>query len=88
VWWRSSQCSSLGYSALGAELEWNGEYSNDLCGIVFPPLRIQPPPLYIEVGRVHGGLGELCLWSTCVRVQEGLAVEHVDCGDVVEPKKL
>jgi hypothetical protein len=25
-------------------------------------------PLYIEVGRVHGGLGELSLWSTCIGV--------------------
>ena len=30
VWWRSSQCPSLGCSALGVELKWNGEDSNDL----------------------------------------------------------
>jgi hypothetical protein len=63
VRWRSSWCISLGCSALSSELEWNGEDLNGLCGIVLPLLR-SDLPLYIEVGWVHGGLGELCLWST------------------------
>jgi hypothetical protein len=38
-----------------------------------PPPLGSDLPLYIEVGQVHGGLGELSLWSTCAGVQEGLA---------------
>jgi hypothetical protein len=44
-------------------------------------------PLYIEVGRVHGGLGEFSLWSMCAGVQEGLAAAWMDLGVVVEPNK-
>jgi len=69
VRWRNSRCPSQDCSALGVEPEWNGEDSNDLRGIVLLPLRIRLPP-YISI---HGCLGELCLWSTCARVQEGIA---------------
>jgi hypothetical protein len=41
------------------------------------PSKVRPYPLYTEIGLVHGGLG-MCLWSTCARVQEGVAV--VFCG--------
>ena len=44
MWWMSSRCPSLGYSALSVELEWNSEDTNDLRGIVLSPLRVQPPP--------------------------------------------
>jgi hypothetical protein len=37
---------SLGCSALGAELEWNGEDSNDLRGIVLPVLGSDLPIIY------------------------------------------
>jgi hypothetical protein len=77
VRWRSSRCPSLGCSTLGAELEWNSEDSNDLRGSSFPSYDLTSP-LYIEVGRVHGDLGELCLWSTCAGVQEGLVA--APCG--------
>jgi hypothetical protein len=45
-------------------------------------------PLYIEVGRIHGGLGQFNLWSTSIGVHEGLATASMDLGVVVEPKKL
>jgi hypothetical protein len=66
----SSQYSSRGGSALGAELELFGEDKNDVWN---PPPLGSDLPLYIKVGRVHGGLGEFSLWSTCTGVQEGLA---------------
>jgi hypothetical protein len=47
-------------------------------GIVLPPTLGSDLPLYIEVGRVHGGLGEFSLWYTCAGVQEGLAT--ASCG--------
>ena len=34
--WRGSRCPSLGCSALGVELEWNGVDANDLSRIVLP----------------------------------------------------
>jgi hypothetical protein len=45
-------------------------------------------PLNIEVGQVHGSLGEFSLWSTCAGVQEGHAAAWMDLVIVVEPKKL
>jgi hypothetical protein len=48
VRWRSYRRPSLGCSALGAELEWNGEDANDLPRIVLPPLRIRPPPYILR----------------------------------------
>jgi hypothetical protein len=44
--WRNSRCPSLGCSALGAELEWNGENSNDLSGIVLTLLGSNLPLIF------------------------------------------
>jgi hypothetical protein len=51
-------------------LELIGEDLNDLFWSEIHPLPSMRSdlPLYIEVGWIHGGLGELSLWSTCVRV--------------------
>jgi hypothetical protein len=74
---RGSRCPFLGCFALDAERELNGEDSNDMFGILLPLLGSNLP-LYIEIGRVHGSLGELSQWSTCARVQKGLAT--ASCG--------
>jgi hypothetical protein len=55
----------------------NHEDLNDLRGIILPLLG-SDLPLYLEVGQVHGGLEKLSLWSTCTRLQEGLAA--MSCG--------
>ena len=62
----------LSCSTLSVEPKLNGEDSNDLSRIV--QLLGSNLPLYIKVGRVYGGLGELSLWSTCVGVKEGHVV--------------
>jgi len=49
-------CPSLSCSALGVEHERIDEEWNDLSRFVLPS-RIPPYPLYIKIGRVHGGLG-------------------------------
>jgi hypothetical protein len=46
VRWRSSQCPSLGCSALGVELEWNGEDLNDMPRIVLLLLGSDLPFIY------------------------------------------
>jgi hypothetical protein len=72
VRWRSSQCPSLGCSALGAEPKRNNEDSIDLFGIVLPLLGFDLP--LVSRGRLATWrFGGLSLWSTCTRVQEGLA---------------
>jgi hypothetical protein len=61
---RSSRYSSLGGSALSVELELFGENKNDLFGIILDsssPSLGSDLPLYIKVGRVHGGLGTLAM---------------------------
>jgi hypothetical protein len=63
---RSSRYSSLGGSALGVELKLFGEDRNDLFGIILDSSRPSlgsDQPLYIELGRVDGDLGEFSLWS-------------------------
>jgi hypothetical protein len=71
-WW----CDRLGSLSGGVSSEASILYS--LIDRSSSPFIGSDLPIYFEVGRVQGGLGELSLRSTCARVQEDLTA--ASCG--------
>jgi hypothetical protein len=86
VRWRSSRCPSLSCCALGDEQERIDEEWNGLSSMVSPS-RVQPYPLYIEIGRVHGSLGGSAYSLHALESRRVLQQLSMDHGSVVKPKK-